>query len=269
MSALAQSGHPDTLNQCPLLGVKRTLGIVAMQNDDRTPFRRSQIPAVIIGAAWGQAMRRRDFIIVIAGSATFLSLAAHAQQQMQMRRIGVLESAGIETDQQAGVAVFKEVLHQLGWIEGRNVRLEVRWAGADPAKARKDAEQLVALQPDVILVTGSLGLQTLLQTTRSVPIVFNSIADPLGSGFIDSLARPGGNATGFLLFDYSLPAKWVELLKQIDPTIARVAVLRDPGLTAGIGQFAVIQYVAPSVGMEVTAINMRDAQEIEHVIRSF
>ena len=214
-------------------------------------------------------MRRRDFIIVIAGSATFLSLAARAQQQMQMRRIGVLESAGIETDQQAGVAVFKEVLHQLGWIEGRNVRLEVRWAGADPAKARKDAEQLVALQPDVILVTGSLGLQTLLQTTRSVPIVFNSIADPLGSGFIDSLARPGGNATGFLLFDYSLPAKWVELLKQIDPTITRVAVLRDPGLTAGIGQFAVIQYVAPSVGMEVTAINMRDAREIEQDIAKF
>ena len=149
------------------------------------------------------------------------------------------------------------------------MRLEVRWAGADPAKARKGAEQLVALQPDVILVTGSLGLQTLLQTTRSVPIVFNSIADPLGSGFIDSLARPGGNATGFLLFDYSLPAKWVELLKQIDPTITRVAVLRDPGLTAGIGQFAVIQYVAPSVGMEVTAINMRDAREIEQDIAKF
>ena len=146
-------------------------------------------------------MRRRDFIIVIAGSATFLSFAAHAQQQVQMRRIGVLESAGIETDQQAGVAVFKEVLHQLGWIDGRNVRLEVRWAAADPAKARRDAEGLVALQTDVILVTGVLGLQTLLQTTRSVPIVFNSITDPVGSGFIDSLARPGGNATGFILFD--------------------------------------------------------------------
>jgi putative ABC transport system substrate-binding protein len=180
-----------------------------------------------------------------------------------------LESAGIETDQQAGVAVFKEVLRQLGWIDGRNVRLEVRWAGADPAKARRDAEELVALQPDVIMVTGALGLQTLSQATRSVPIVFNSIADPVGSGFIDSLARPGGNATGFVLFDYGLTAKWMELLKQIAPTVTRVAVLRDPGLTVGVGQFAVIQYVAPSVGMDVTAISMRDAQEIEQDIAKF
>ena len=165
-------------------------------------------------------MRRRDFIIVIAGSATFLSLAARAQQQMQMRRIGVLESAGIETDQQAGVAVFKEVLRQLGWIEGRNVRVEVRFAGADPAKARKDAEELVALQPDVIMATGVLALQMLLSTTRSVPIVFNSIAaDPVGSGYVDTLARPGGNATGFVLLDYALTAKWMELLKEIAPTV--------------------------------------------------
>jgi putative ABC transport system substrate-binding protein len=164
-----------------------------------------------------------------------------------MRRVGVLESAGIETDQQAGVAVFKEVLHQLGWVDGRNIRLEVRWAGADPAKARKDAEELVALQTDVILVTGILGLEVLLQKTHSVPIVFNNVADPVGSGLVESLARPGGNATGFVLFDYALTAKWLELLKQIAPTVTRVAVLRDPGLTAGIGQFAVIEYVAPSV----------------------
>src|SRR3974390_793820 len=138
-------------------------------------------------------MRRRDFIKAIVGSAAARPLAARAQQPEQMRRIGVLESAGIDTDQQAGVAVFKEVLHQLGWVDGRNVRVEVRWAGADPAKARKDAEELVALRPDVILVTGVLGLQTLLQTTRSVPVVFNSVADPVGSGLINSLARPGGN----------------------------------------------------------------------------
>jgi putative tryptophan/tyrosine transport system substrate-binding protein len=213
-------------------------------------------------------MRRRDFIV--AGSATFLSFAAHAQQKMQMRRIGVLESAGIETDQQAGVAIFKELLHQLGWIDGRNVRLEVRFAGADPAKARKDAEELVALQPDVILATGVLSLQTLLQTTRSVPIVFNSIgADPVGSGYIDTLARPGGNATGFVLLDYALTAKWMELLKEIAPTVTRVAVLRDAELTSGVGQFAVIQYVAPSVGMEVSAINIRDAREIEKDIAKF
>jgi putative ABC transport system substrate-binding protein len=214
-------------------------------------------------------MRRRQFIKLLGGAAAAWPLAAHAQQREQMRRVGVLMSAAIETDQQAGLGVFKEVLHQLGWIDGRNVRVEVRWAGADPAKARKDAEELVALPADVILVVGALGLQTLLQGTRSVPIVFNSIADPVGSGFIDTLARPGGNATGFILFDYGLAAKWVELLKQIDPTITRVAVLRDPDLTVGIGQFAVIQYVAPSVGMEVSAINMRDAREIEQDIAKF
>jgi putative ABC transport system substrate-binding protein len=214
-------------------------------------------------------MRRRDFIKVVAGSATFWSFAAHAQQQAQMRRIGVLMSSAIETDQQAGLAVFKEILHQLGWIDGRNVRLEVRWASADPAKARKEAEELVALQTDVINVTGTLGLQALLQTTRSVPIVFNSIIDPVGSGYIDSLARPGGNATGFVLYDYALTAKWVEVLKEIAPTVTRVAVLRDPELTAGVGQFAVIQYVAPSVGMEVNAISMRDVRALEQDITRF
>jgi putative ABC transport system substrate-binding protein len=214
-------------------------------------------------------MRRREFIAFLSGAAAAWPLVARAQLGERLRRIGVLESAGIETDQQAGVAVFKEVLHQLGWDDGRNVRVEVRYAGADPGKARKYAEELVALQTDVIMVTGQLGLQTLLQTTRSVPIVFNSTADPVGSGFVDSLARPGGNATGFVLFDYGLTAKWVELLKQIAPTVTRVAVLRDPGLTAGIGQFAVIEYVAPSVGIEVSAINMRDAREIERDITRF
>ena len=214
-------------------------------------------------------MKRREFITLLGGAAAAWPLIAQAQQPAQMRRVGVLESAGIETDQQAGVAVFKEVLRQLGWIDGRNVRVEVRWASADPARARKDAEELVALQPDIIVVTGAFGLQTLLQTTRSVPIVFNSIADPVGSGFIDNLARPGGNATGFILFDYALTAKWVELLKEIAPTVTRVAVLRDPELTAGVGQFAVIQYVAPSVGMEVSAISMRDARGIEQDIAKF
>jgi len=214
-------------------------------------------------------MKRREFIALVGSTAAAWPLAVRAQQSERVRRVGVLESAGIETDQQAGVALFREVLHQLGWIDGRNVRLEVRWAGADPAKARKEAEGLVALQTDVINVTGALGLQALLQTTRSVPIVFNSITDPVGSGFIDSLARPGGNATGFVLYDYALTAKWVELLKEIAPTVTRVAVLRDPLLAVGVGQFAVIQYVAPSVGMEVSAISMRDAREIEQDIAKF
>ena len=178
-------------------------------------------------------MRRRDFITLVGGAAAGWLLvdqpfAARAQQE-RMKRVGVLESAGIETDQQAGVALFREVLHQLGWIDGRNVRLEVRFAGADPAKARKNAEELVALRPDVILASGVVALQTLLQTTRSVPIVFNSIgADPVGSGYVDTLARPGGNATGFVLLDYALTAKWMELLKEIAPAVTRVAVLRDP-----------------------------------------
>jgi len=214
-------------------------------------------------------VRRREVITLLSGAAAW-PLAVRAQQSERVRRVGVLESAGIETDQQAGVAVFKEVLRQLGWIDGRNVRVEVRFAGADPAKARKDAEELVALQPDVIMATGVLALQTLLQTTRSVPIVFNSIgADPVGSGYVDALARPGGNATGFVLLDYALTAKWMELLKEIAPTVTRVAVLRDPELSSGVGQFAVIQYVAPSVGMEVSAISILDAREIEKDIAKF
>jgi len=214
-------------------------------------------------------MRRRDFIKVITGSAAAWPLAALAQQGERMRRIGVLMGAAVQTDQRAGLAVFKEILHQLGWIDGRNVRVEVRWAGGDPVEARKDAEELVALPADVIMAAGQLPLQALLQATRSVPIVFSSVADPVGSGFVDSLARPGGNATGFVLFEYALAGKWVELLKQIAPNVTRVAVLRDAALTAGIGQFAVIQSVAPSIGVDVSAINMRDPGQIEQDITRF
>jgi putative ABC transport system substrate-binding protein len=186
-----------------------------------------------------------------------------------MRRIGVLMGAAVETDQQAGLAVFKEILHQLGWIDGRNMRVEVRWAGGDPVVARKGAEELVALPADVIMAIGQLPLQTLLQTTRSVPIVFAGTADPVGSDFIDSLARPGGNATGFVLFEYALAGKWVELLKQIAPTVTRVAVLRDATLPAGIGQFAVVQSVAPSIGLDMSAIKLRDAAQIEQDVTRF
>jgi putative ABC transport system substrate-binding protein len=213
-------------------------------------------------------MRRREFITLM-GIAAAWPLAARAQQPELMRRIGVLMSAASETDQQASLAVFKEILHQLGWIDGRTVRVEVRWAGGDPVNARKYAEELVALPADVILAPGQLSLQTLLKATRSLPIVFNGTVDPVGSDFIDSLARPGGNATGFVLFEYALAGKWVELLKQIAPTVTRVAVLRDAALAAGIGQFAVIQSVAPSIGMDVSAINIRDARQIEQDITRF
>ena len=214
-------------------------------------------------------MRRRDFIKGFVGSAGAWPFAARAQQREQMRRIGVLMSAAVETDQQASLGVFKETLHQLGLIDGRNVRVEVRWTGGDPVGARKDAEELAALPADVIMANGQFALQTLLQATRSVPIVFNGTVDPVGSGFIESLARPGGNATGFILFEYALAGKWVELLKQIAPTVTRVAVLRDAALAAGIGQFAVIQSVAPSIGVDVSAINIRDARQIEQDITRF
>src|SRR6516165_3571508 len=171
-------------------------------------------------------MRRREFTVLLGGAAAW-PLAARAQQREQMRRIGVLMSAASETDQQAGVTLFLEVLHKLGWIDSHNVRVEIRWARGDPAEARKDAEELVALPADVIMVTGQLGLEVLLRVTHSVPIVFNSVIDPVGGGQIDSLARPGGNATGFITFDYALAAKWAELLKEIAPTVTRVAVLRD------------------------------------------
>jgi len=214
-------------------------------------------------------VRRREFITFLGGAAAGWPLAARAQQPAQIRRIGVLLGAAVETDQQAGLAVFKETLHQLGWIDGHNVRVEVRWTRGDPVEARKDAEELVALPADVIMAAGQLPLQALLQATRSVPIVFYGAADPVGSGFIDSLARPGGNATGFLLFEYALAGKWAELLKEVAPTVTRVGVLRDATLSAGIGQFAVIQSVAPSIGVDVSVINIRDAGQIEQDITRF
>jgi putative ABC transport system substrate-binding protein len=213
-------------------------------------------------------MKRREFMTLV-GVAVAWPLAVRAQQHEQLRRIGVLMSAASETDQQAGLAVFKEILHQLDWVDGHNVRVEIRWARGDPAEARRGAEELVALPGDVIMVAGQLGLEMLLQATHSVPIVFSSVIDPVGSGYIDSLARPGGNATGFITFDYALAAKWVELLKQIAPTVTRVGVLRDSAIAAGIGQFAVIQSVAPSIGVDVSVINMRDARQIEQDIARF
>jgi putative ABC transport system substrate-binding protein len=214
-------------------------------------------------------LKRREFITVLGG-ATAWPLAARAQQPERMRRIGVLMSAATETtDQQAGLALFMQVLHQLGWTEDRNVQVEIRWGGGDPAKNRGSAEELVALSAEVIMVTGAAGLEALLRATRSVPIIFNGVADPVGSGFVESLARPGGNATGFTLFEYTLAGKWLELLKQIAPNVTRVAVLRDAALVAGVGQFAVIQSVAPSIGIEVSAINLRDASDIEQAVKRF
>jgi len=215
-------------------------------------------------------MRRRDFIKVVTGSAAAWPLAAHAQQSERVRRIGVLMiQAADDPVGQARAKAFQRGLQQLGWTDGRNVQTNYRWAAGSVENARKYAAELVALAPDVILVQGA-ATGSVLQATRTVPIVFTNTGDPVGSGFVDHLSRPGGNATGFMLFEYSLSAKWVELLKQIAPGVTRAAVLRDPSITSGIGQFSVIQSVAPSVGVEVSPINLRyDASEIERAVTAF
>jgi ABC-type uncharacterized transport system substrate-binding protein len=213
-------------------------------------------------------MRRRKFLTLLGG-ATAWPLAARAQQGERMRRIGVLMNAAEDSDQQANLAAFTQALEQLGWTEGRNVQIETRWARGSAPEIRRHAGELVALAPDVIFATGTASMGPFLQVTRTLPIVFVNVADPVGAGFVDSLSHPGGNATGFIQFEYSLSGKWVELLKQIAPGLTRAAVLRDPTITSGIGQFAVIQSVAQSVGVEVSAINPRDASEIERAVTTF
>ena len=214
-------------------------------------------------------MRRREFLGVLGSAAAAWPLAARAQQPESVRRIGVLSGAAMDTpDLQARLAAFQQVLQQLGWTDGRNVRIDYRWGAGSADNIRKYAAELVALAPDVILATGPT-VEQLLQATRTVPIVFVITPDPVGSGFVDSLSRPGGNATGFMLFEYSLSAKWLELLKQIAPAVTRAAVLRDPATTSGVGQFAVIQSVAPSVGIEVSPVNVRDAGEVERAVKAF
>ncbi|MGA7025482.1 MAG: ABC transporter substrate-binding protein [Pseudolabrys sp.] len=186
-----------------------------------------------------------------------------------MRRIAVLPG-GADTDRsQPNIAAFLQALQQLGWTDGRNVKIDYRWPAGDADKARKYATELVALAPDIILTFSAASLTPLLQATRTVPIVFVAVSDPVGAGYVDSLSRPGGNATGFMLFDYSLSTKWLELLKQIAPGVTRAAVLRDPAVTSGIGQFAVIQYVAPSLGVDVSPIDVRDASAIEPALAAF
>ena len=187
-----------------------------------------------------------------------------------MRRIGVL-TAGVadNLENKARIEAFVQGLRELGWTDDRNVQIVYRWSGGNAADTRKHASELVSLTPDVILSTGSAATGPMLETTRTVPIVFVIVPDPVGSGFVKSLSRPGGNATGFMQFEYSLCGKWLELLKQIAPHVTRAAVLRDPAIQAGIGQFAVIQSVAPSVGVEVTPINISNAAEIESEVAAF
>ena len=215
-------------------------------------------------------MRRRTFIALVGGAAVAWPLAARAQQGERMRRIGVLIGATADDpDAQVRYAAFLQGLQQLGWTDGRNVQIDIRWAGGSAGDIHRHAAELVALAPDVILSGGSSSAGSLLRATRTVPIVFAFVADPVGAGFVDSLARPGGNATGFMQFEYSLSGKWLGLLKEIAPAVTRAAVVRDSAITAGIGQFAVIQSVAPSLGVEVSSINVRDAPEIERAVAAF
>jgi putative tryptophan/tyrosine transport system substrate-binding protein len=213
-------------------------------------------------------VNRRDFITLL-GAAAAWPHAVWAQQRERVRRIGVLmTTAADDPEGQARVAAFLQGLQQWGWSVGGNVQVDIRF-GADNAAVRKHASALAALAPDVILANSSAAVGSLLQVTRTVPIVFAVVADPVGAGFVDSLARPGGNATGFTPFEYGLSGKWLEPLKQIAPGITRVAVIRDPTIASGLGQFAAIQAVAPSLGVEASPVNLRDAGEIAPAIAGF
>ena len=217
-------------------------------------------------------MRRREFIALIGGAAGAWPLAARAQQGERMRRIAVLVAGGTDVDDldtQSRIGAFQQGLQQLGWIDGHNVQIDIRAGAGDADHIRRYAEELVALAPAVILATGAAAVAPVLKATRTVPVVFTTVVDPVGAGFVDSLARPGGNVTGFVSFEYGLSAKWLELLKEIAPRITRVAVIRDPDISAGTGQFGAIQTAAPSLGLDLIAVSPREAGEVERAIAAF
>ena len=207
-------------------------------------------------------MRRREFIVLVGGVAAAWPLRASAQQPEQMRRIGVLMNAAADDPYgQARLAAFRQVLQQLGWGDGRNVQIDTRWGGNDVERERTLAAELVALAPHVILAVGTLGVTAVKRETQTMPIVFNSVSDPVGAGVVDDLARPSGNVTGFMNFEYSLSGKWLDLLKEIVPGVKRVAVLRDSANPAGIAQFGAIRAAASSLGVDVSPIDVRDRRD--------
>ena len=215
-------------------------------------------------------MRRREFLKILGGATAAWPFMARAQQTERVRRVGVLMPFAVnDTEAEARNVVFVQSLRQLGWTVGRDLQIGYRWPGGDAAPIRRDAAELIALAPDVLLAVGSSTTGPLQQATHTIPIVFVNLADPVGAGFVQSLARPGGNATGFITYEYSMSGKWLELLKQIAPRVTRVAVLRDPATAAGIGQFSAIQSVAQSLGVELTPFSVRDAGEIERGIAAF
>ena len=215
-------------------------------------------------------MRRRDFIQFIASSAAAWPFAARAQQRERLRRVAILEGIAKDTPgAEQRYTAFLQAFEQLGWTDGGSVEIVARWSGGNHAETRKYAEELVALAPDVILAGGGTGAEVMLKATRTIPIVFTIVPDPVGAGYVERLSRPGGNATGFIMFEYNLCGKWLELFREIAPRVTHVAVLRDPGFAHGIGQFAVIQAAAPSVGIEVSPIDLQEPNQIERAIANF
>jgi putative tryptophan/tyrosine transport system substrate-binding protein len=215
-------------------------------------------------------MKRRAFIALLGGAAAAWPLAARAQQPERMRRVGVLMNMPADDPEaSARVTAFAQGLQQSGWTVGHNVRIDYRWGAFDAARSGRYAAELLALAPNVIVPVGSSAMRALQQAARTVPIVFVNVVDPVGAGFVDSLAQPGGNVTGFIVFEYVTSAKWLELLKDIAPQLKRVAVLRESDIAPGIGQLAVIQAAAPSFGVEVRPVGVRDADEIEHAVTAF
>jgi putative ABC transport system substrate-binding protein len=215
-------------------------------------------------------MRRREFIGLVGGAAVAWPPIALAQQGERVRLVCILEAVSADTPgAKARYIAFVEGLQQLGWTPGRNVQIEMRWGGGDEAATRKYAAELVALAPDVLVSGGGAATEVLLKVTHTIPIVFAIVPDPVGSGFVESLSQPGANATGFMMFEYNLCGKWLELLKEIAPSVTHAAVLRDAGTAAAVGQFAVIQSVAPSVGIDVSPIDLRGPAQIDRVIATF
>jgi ABC-type uncharacterized transport system substrate-binding protein len=216
-------------------------------------------------------VKRREFITLIGGAAASAwPLTARAQQPPTRRRIGVLTTFAVDdAEGQTRIAALLQALQPLGWTVGRNLRIDYRWSAGNAADNRKNAIEIVALAPDLIFTNSAAGVAPLLEATRTVPIVFVLVADPVGAGFVDSLARPGGNATGFSAIEYGVTGKWLELLKEIAPTVARAAVIRDPAISAGLGMFGAIQSVVPSLGVEVSPVNVRDISEMERGIAAF
>jgi putative ABC transport system substrate-binding protein len=215
-------------------------------------------------------MRRREFITLLGGAAAAWPLTVLAQQRERMRRVGVLTPfPADDAEGQARLTAFAQALQQAGWTLGQNLRLDYRWGDGKPDTMRNLAANLAELAPDVILASTSAAVSPLLQVTRTIPIVFAGVADPVGAGYVESLARPGGSATGFTALEYSFAGKWLELIKQISPRVTRVAVLRDSAIAAGPGQFGVLQAFAPSLGVELRPLDLREAGEIERLINAF